>query len=83
MGLRFFRRVKLWPGFWLNLSLKGVSVSVGMRGLRATFGRGRTRLTAGLPGTGLSVTHMAKASRREPSGAGAGRKLLDKALKGD
>ena len=57
MSMRFFRRVKIFPGVTLNLSKPGTSVSLGIRGLHYTFGGKRgSRVTAGLPGTGLSYT---------------------------
>jgi Protein of unknown function (DUF4236) len=56
MGLRFNRRVSIFPGFRLNFGKTGVSASVGRRGAWLTFGRRRTRATVGLPGTGLSYT---------------------------
>ena len=54
--LRFQRRVKLFPGVHLNLSLSGVGVSVGGKGFHAgVTARGQRYVSAGLPGTGLSV----------------------------
>lgn len=64
MGFRFYRRVKIAPGFTLNLSKRGASVSVGARGAHVTVGSTGTRATAGLPGTGLFYT---KAQRWQPS----------------
>lgn len=32
MGLRFFRRVRIAPGVWINLSKSGASLSLGTRG---------------------------------------------------
>lgn len=58
MGFRFQKRIKVLPGITLNLSKKGVSTSVGVKGARATVGHGQTRITAGLPGTGLSHTQV-------------------------
>lgn len=55
MGLRFQRRIKIFPGVRINLSKSGVGLSVGGRG--AHFGidaRGRKYTSLGLPGTGLS-----------------------------
>jgi hypothetical protein len=55
MGLRFQRRIKVFPGVRINLSKSGGGVSVGGRG--AHFGidsRGRRYTSVGLPGTGLS-----------------------------
>ena len=55
-GLRFQRRVRVLPGVHLNLSLSGIGVSVGPRGLHAgVTARGQRYVSAGLPGTGLSV----------------------------
>ena len=54
MGLRFRRRVRIFPGVWLNLSKSGVSTSIGVKGLTANLGHGKTKTTVGLPGTGLS-----------------------------
>lgn len=58
MGFIFQKRIKVLPGVTLNLSKKGVSTSVGIKGARATVGHGQTRLTAGLPGSGLSHTEV-------------------------
>jgi hypothetical protein len=55
-GLRFQRRVRVLPGVHLNLSLSGIGVSVGPRGLHAgVTARGQRYVSSGLPGTGLSV----------------------------
>jgi Protein of unknown function (DUF4236) len=54
--VRFHRRFRIAPGFTLNLSKRGVSVSAGVRGAHVTFGRCGRRVTIGLPGTGLSAT---------------------------
>jgi hypothetical protein len=44
------------PGVHLNLSLSGIGVSLGMRGLHAgVTARGQRYVSSGLPGTGLSV----------------------------
>ena len=81
MRLNFFRRVRILPGLWLNLSKGGMSTTVGVRGLKATFGRNGDRVTAGLPGTGLSVTETLGAGRVEAADD-EGQALLDKALLG-
>ena len=51
MPFRFQRRLKLFPGFWLNLSKSGISASAGIPGL--TF-NSRGTATASIPGTGIS-----------------------------
>jgi hypothetical protein len=54
MGLRFQRRVRLFPGVSLNLGKSGVSVSVGGRGHSVNYSRRGTYGTVGIPGTGIS-----------------------------
>lgn len=56
--LRFWRRIKIFPGVYLNFSKSGVSVSLGPRGAKLTLGKRGARATAGIPGTGLSYTHQ-------------------------
>jgi hypothetical protein len=56
LGLWFQRRIRVLPGVHLNVSLSGVGVSVGGRGFHAgVTARGQRYVSAGLPGTGLSV----------------------------
>jgi hypothetical protein len=55
-GLRFQRRIRVLPGVHVNLSLSGIGVSVGPRGLHAgVTARGQRYVSTGLPGTGLSM----------------------------
>ena len=56
MGFRFRRSIGILPGVRLNLSRSGPSVSIGARGFHYTVGSKGSRVTAGLPGTGLSWT---------------------------
>ena len=58
MGFRFQRRIRILPGFRLNVSKTGVSGSVGRRGAWFTFGPRGTRETIGIPGSGLSYTEQ-------------------------
>lgn len=64
MGWRFQKRIRILPGVTLNLSRTGISTSVGARGARMTFGHGQTRVTVGLPGTGISHTTITKKRTR-------------------
>ena len=57
MAIRFRRRIKLLPGFYLNVGKTGVSTSVGVRGASVTLGK-TARVNVGLPGTGLSVSQV-------------------------
>ena len=60
MGFRFYRRVKIIPGVWLNFSKSGVSTSFGVRGARLTVGKNGVRTTVGIPGSGLSCTNYVR-----------------------
>jgi hypothetical protein len=40
------------------VSKSGISTSIGGRGAHITVGHGKVRETVGLPGTGLSYTHV-------------------------
>lgn len=55
MGFRFQKRIKIFPGVWINLSKSGVSASVGGHGATVNVGAGGKRMvTLGIPGTGMS-----------------------------
>jgi len=56
MGLRFYKRVHLFPGLSVNVSKHGPSLTVGMRGAHVTMGRSGITRTFGLPGTGIYYT---------------------------
>ncbi len=58
MPWRFRKSIKVLPGVKLNLGKKGASVTAGVRGAHVTVGHGKTRTTVGLPGTGISYTHI-------------------------
>ncbi|WP_411868827.1 DUF4236 domain-containing protein [Vulcanococcus limneticus] len=53
MGFRFRKTIRIAPGVRLNLSKSGISTSIGGGGLTVNS---RGRVTASLPGTGLSVS---------------------------
>lgn len=54
MGLRFQRRITIFPGVSLNLSNGSPSISLGPQGASLTIGKNGTYANLGLPGTGLS-----------------------------
>lgn len=54
MGLRFSKRVTLFPGVRVNLGLKGASLSVGPRGANINIGKRGIYGNVGIPGSGLS-----------------------------
>ena len=64
MGLRFYHRFRIAPGFTFNLSKRGASVSAGVRGAHFTVGTHGTRETVGLPGTGIFYTTTQGRPRR-------------------
>src|SRR5450432_4341284 len=53
MPLRIRRRLRVFPGVHLNVGMGTLSTSIGGRGAHVTFGPHGTRLSAGIPGTGL------------------------------
>jgi hypothetical protein len=55
---RFRRRIKLFPGVHWNIGKKSSSLSFGGRGFTHTIGQQGSRTTVGIPGTGLSYTHV-------------------------
>jgi hypothetical protein len=54
MALRFQKRIRIFPGLWLNLSKTGISFSVGGNGATMNVGTRSRTFTVGIPGTGLS-----------------------------
>jgi tetratricopeptide (TPR) repeat protein len=59
MGIRFGKSIRLGKYFRINISTQGIGFSVGGRGLTFSSGPRGQRVTAGIPGTGLSyVKHL-------------------------
>lgn len=58
--VRFWRRIRILPKVYLNLSKNGVSITFSSRVLNITFGRKGVRFSTGLRGTGLSLTEYKK-----------------------
>ncbi len=58
--MRFWRRLRLLPHVYLNISKTGISISFASRCLNITFGRHGVRFSTGLRGTGLSFTDYKK-----------------------
>ena len=69
MGVRFYRRVNLFSGVYLNFSKSGTSLSVRGPGLSSTIGPRGTRTSVGIPGTGIRYEQV------EGSGGKSGRTL--------
>lgn len=53
MGLRFRRRLQLFPGLTLNFSGSGISATLGVPGANINIGKHGVNGTAGIPGTGV------------------------------
>lgn len=66
MGLRFRKRVTLFPGVKINFGLKGASLSIGGNGATLNIGKKGTRATIGVPGTGISYTEQLRSKSHEP-----------------
>jgi hypothetical protein len=43
MGFRFRKRIKLFPGLWLNASKRGISARIGGHGLTANISKKAVR----------------------------------------
>jgi len=59
-NLRYWKRIKILPGVYMNLGKSGISFSFGIKGLKYTKGKNNERLTFGIPGTGLFYTKKKK-----------------------
>ena len=68
MGFRFRRRLRIFPGLWVNVSKKGASLSAGGRGATVNISRKGVKETVGLPGSGLSYTTTKPIRWRKPGG---------------
>lgn len=53
MAWNYRKRMKLFPGVYLNFSKSGISSSIGPKGVKLTFGKNGTYLNTSIPGTGL------------------------------
>lgn len=51
--MRFRKRVKIFPGFYLNFSSSGISSTIGVKGASINFSKRGTYLNTSIPGTGF------------------------------
>ncbi len=51
--MRFRKRIKVFPGFYLNISKSGITSSIGGNGASVTIGKNGTYLNTSIPGTGI------------------------------
>jgi hypothetical protein len=69
MRLRIRKRIRLGPGFSLNLNKGSISLTSGGRGFHSTIGTRGVSSTIGLPGTGISYTSSRSWRGRRRRGA--------------
>ena len=75
MGVRFRKSFKVAPGVKINLGKKGSSVSMGTKGAHVTMNtHGKTTVSTGIPGSGLSYSKSIGGSSRKTSGRKASRR---------
>lgn len=55
--MKFRKRVKIFPGFYLNFSGSGVSSTIGIKGASINFSKKGTYVNTGIPGTGFYNRH--------------------------
>lgn len=68
---QFRKRVKLAPGFGLNVSKKGLGLSAGPKGLKTSISaQGRISGSAGIPGSGISYRKTLSGSSEGNSSEG-------------
>ena len=54
MGVRVNKRIKIFPGVYLNITKSGPSISIGPQGAKINIGPNGAKVNAGIPGTGVS-----------------------------
>lgn len=54
MGIRFYKKIRIFRNFYLNISKSGISFSFGERGRSLNLSKRGVNASVGLPGTGLS-----------------------------
>ncbi|HDR8435432.1 DUF4236 domain-containing protein [Bacillus thuringiensis] len=70
MGFGFRKSFKIAPGVRVNVGKRGIGVSAGTKGLRySVHSSGRSQVTAGIPGTGISYTNSLSSGRKYKTSA--------------
>ncbi|EIU7179397.1 DUF4236 domain-containing protein [Pseudomonas aeruginosa] len=69
MAIRFRKSFKITPGIRVNISKSGVSTSIGKKGLAANLSKKGARMTAGIPGSGLSASKLYPKASGQPVAA--------------
>lgn len=65
MAIRFRKSFKVAPGVRLNISKSGLSTSIGGKGITANLSKKGTRVTTGIPGSGLSASKLYVSKQRQ------------------
>lgn len=65
MAIRFRKSFKVAPGVRLNVSKSGLSTSIGGKGVTANLSKKGTRVTTGIPGSGLSTSKLYTSKQRQ------------------
>lgn len=69
--MRFRKRVKVFPGFYLNVSKSGISSTIGGKGASINFSKRGTYFNSSIPGTGISFRTKIGGGRQSPSYSGS------------
>ncbi|MBP3254432.1 MAG: DUF4236 domain-containing protein [Bacteroidales bacterium] len=62
------RRIKIFPGVYVNVGQSGVSLSLGNQSAKATVGKTGTNYTVKVPGTGLSYRKKVSSNGQKTQG---------------
>ena len=68
MGWRFRKRIKIFPGFYINISKSGLGVNIGPKGANVSIGPNGTYVNTGIPGTGLYRRDKVDSSKHSSTG---------------
>ena len=68
MGWRFRKRIKIFPGFYINISKSGLGVNIGPKGANVSIGPNGTYGNTGIPGTGLYRRDKVDSSKHSSTG---------------
>jgi hypothetical protein len=69
MALRIRKSFKIAPGIRINVSKSGISTSVGGKGLTTNISKKGARVTAGIPGSGLSTSKLYRSEKSAHAGS--------------
>ena len=68
MGWRFRKRIKIFPGFYINISKSGLGVNIGPKGANVSIGPNGTYVNTGISGTGLYRRDKVDSSKHSSTG---------------